>query len=244
MGIQLDNVTLSYNRHPAIHHVTLNIEYGSMLAILGPNGGGKSTLLKGLAKLKEVDEGSILFSDPTKKVAYLSQLNQFDFSFPLRAIDVVLMGSLAHKGLWSKIDSTDISKAKIALGQVGLESCEKKSLNQLSPGQLQRVLFARLIIQNANILLLDEPFNAIDEKTTHELCQLLRIWHQEKKTIICVLHQPDLALKYFPQSLILSKKLSAFGNTQEVLNNQTIFTTLPPDQPEIPIEPTKEICKL
>ena len=213
-AIRFDDVTLGYDRHPAVHHLSGVIQEGSLLAVLGPNGSGKSTLLKGMSGVITPLDGQIHVARP---VAYLPQSAEIDRSFPITVFDLVAMGLIPSRGLMGRMGRKDNQKITQALAKVGLVGFEDRAIGTLSGGQMQRALFARLILQDAPILLLDEPFTAVDESTQADLVALLQDWHQQGRTIIAVLHDLALIRSQFPQSLLLAREVIAWGESHSVL---------------------------
>jgi len=218
-AIRFDNVTLGYDRHPAVHHLEGTIRQGSMLAVLGPNGGGKSTLLKGISGAIKPLDGQIHLTQP---VAYLPQSAEIDRSFPINVFDLVAMGLIPSRGLMGRVSRKDNERVTQALAKVGLVGFEERAIGTLSGGQMQRALFARLILQDAPIFLLDEPLTAVDEKTAADLIALLRDWHQQGRTIITVLHDLALIRREFPESLLLARDVIAWGASDAVLTETNL----------------------
>jgi zinc/manganese transport system ATP-binding protein len=216
--VRLDNLTVSYRRHPALHHVSGEFAVGSLTAVMGPNGSGKSTLLKSIIGLLPVDSGHIEVSAPRLRIAYLPQLAEMDKSFPLDVGDCVSLGCWPKQGAWGRVAPVEQQAIDDALCAVGLEGFESRPISSLSTGQLQRVLFARLLLQDADLILLDEPFNAMDSKTTTALLGLVSLWHSQGRTIICVLHDSTQALEFFPQTLMLAREVVAWGPTAQALD--------------------------
>ncbi len=219
--IALNNFTFSYQQHPALHHISGRFARGSLTAVIGPNGSGKSTLLKSLAGLLPLQHGphagSLQWIQPCKRMAYLPQLSEVDRAFPLTVHDCVLLGCWGHVGAFSGVDAVMHAQVDGALDAVGLQGLERRTLGSLSSGQLQRVLFARLLVQDADLILLDEPFNAVDSKTTASLLGLIARWHQQQRTVIAVLHDDAQVRQHFPQTLLLAREMVAWGPTPEVL---------------------------
>ena len=215
-AIRFENVTLGYDRHPAVHHLEGTIKQGALLAVLGPNGGGKSTLLKGISGAIKPLDGQIHVKHP---VAYLPQSAEIDRSFPINVFDLVAMGLIPSRGLMGRMGRKDTARITQALAKVGLVGFEERAIGTLSGGQMQRALFARLILQDAQILLLDEPFTAVDESTAKDLTILLHHWHEQGRTIITVLHDLALIRKEFPDSLLLAREVIGWGASQEVLTD-------------------------
>jgi len=215
----LRDLTLGYEHHPAVHHLSVRIEPGSLLAVVGPNGAGKSTLIKALAGVKQPLSGTIDGLTPTQRVAWLPQHSQLDNSFP---IDV---GGMVAMGLWHQVGALNLFNAEHrrrchqALAAVGLAGFEHRGLDTLSGGQLQRARFARLILQDAPVVLLDEPFAAVDQRTTTDLLALLHQWHHMGKTVVVVSHDLAQIRAYFPLTLLLAREPVAYGPTAEVLTD-------------------------
>jgi zinc/manganese transport system ATP-binding protein len=216
--LRFQDVTLGYDRHPAVHHLEGVLEAGSLTAVVGPNGAGKSTLLKGVAGALRPLQGRIALAGLSRRdVAYLPQQSRLDRDFPVPVADLVAMGLWRRIGLWRGIDRGGRRKIADALSAVGLEGFERRPVGSLSGGQLQRVLFARLLLQDAALILLDEPFTAIDAKTAADLVGLVRRWHGERRTVIAVLHDLATVREHFPETLLLAREPVAWGPTPEVL---------------------------
>ena len=219
----LNDLTLGYERHPAVHHITGNFLQGSLTAIVGPNGAGKSTLLKGLMGLIEPLDGHVNQNKALyKEIAYLPQQADIDRSFPISVMETVLLGHWKRIGLFRSVTDKMINEAENAIKAVGMVGFEKRVISSLSSGQFQRVLFARMLLQDAQIILLDEPFTAIDVKTTTDLLKVVFRWHTEKRTVIAVLHDMDQVRNNFPETLLISREPIAWGPTNEVLIDKNI----------------------
>ncbi len=218
-AITLRDLTLAYDRHPAVHHLDGRFEQGSLTAIVGPNGAGKSTLLKAIAGVLtpasgSVDRGAMRGRD----LGYLPQAAEIDRSFPLTVADTVMLGAWRRIGALRGVDRATAASARAALAAVGLEGFERRAVGALSAGQFQRVLFARLLLQDAAVILLDEPFTAIDTRTTRDLLDLVRRWHGEGRTVITVLHDFEQVRANFPQALLLAREPIAWGPTETALS--------------------------
>jgi zinc/manganese transport system ATP-binding protein len=218
-AITLENLTVTYQRHPALHHVSGCFEKGSLTAVIGPNGAGKSTLLKSILGLIRINSGSVITAPPRKRIAYLPQQADIERSFPISVFDCVLLGYWQRMGLFGRVDPAMHRRAHAALAAVGLDGFEQRSVGSLSAGQFQRVLFARILLQDAELILLDEPFNAIDTRTTSDLLAIAQSWHAEGRTVIAVLHDYDQVRAQFPQALLLARNVVAWGATESVLTN-------------------------
>jgi zinc/manganese transport system ATP-binding protein len=223
-AIQLHDVTLCYRQHPAVHHLSGRLEAGSMTAIIGPNGAGKSTLLAGLMGHMNPSTGHIDVPAPVRgRLAYLPQQAEVDRSFPVRVLDVVMLGHWASLGAWRAATRAQVAAAMDALAAVGLSGFTERRIGELSAGQFQRVLFARVLLQDAPVILLDEPFTAIDARTTADLLALLHRWHHEGRTVVAVLHDMEQVRQHFPQALLLAREPVAWGPTAEVLRPENLL---------------------
>ena len=221
--IRVENLTLSYRHHPAVHHLSCEFEPGSLTAIVGPNGAGKSSLLEALAGRLAPTTGHVhLPRRERAAVAYLPQQSGMDRSFPMRVLDVVMLGAWPRLGLFRGATPAQRQQALHALEIVGLTGFEDRLIGELSVGQFQRVLFARVLLQDAPLILLDEPFAAIDARTTADLMVLVERWHAERRTVIAVLHDLAQVHAHFPATLMLARERIAHGPTALVLNAENL----------------------
>ena len=216
-GIALHGVTVAYGGRTAVQGVSGRFAPGSLTAVAGPNGAGKSTLMKAVAGVLAVtagriDRGGLL----ARHLGILPQAAETDRSFPISVGDAVLLGAWAHMGALRGAGAA-AGRVRDALQAVGLAGMEGRPVGALSAGQVQRVLFARLLVQDAPVILLDEPFNAIDARTTADLLALLRGWHAEGRTVVAVLHDLDQVRAVFPDTLLLAREVVAWGPTAAVL---------------------------
>ena len=221
--LSFHNLTLGYERHPAVHHLSGTVETGSLVAVVGPNGAGKSTLFKGIVGVLKPLAGSIERNGfGARDIAYLPQIADIDRSFPISVYDMVAMGLWRTKGLFAGIGSRDKASIEAAIAAVGLTGFEQRAIGTLSGGQMQRMLFARLLLQDARLIVLDEPFTAIDAKTSADLLELVRRWHSERRTVLAALHDIDLVKATFPQTLLLAREPVAWGATRDVLTVENL----------------------
>ena len=219
MALRFDNLTLGYDQHPAVHHLQGRVEDGALLAVCGPNGAGKSTLLKAIAGALPPIGGTIVREGISlRQIAYLPQAADIDRSFPIPVFDLVAMGLWRKTGLFGGFSRPRRAAIALAIQAVGLQGFEDRLIGTLSGGQMQRALFARLLLQDAPVILLDEPFTAIDSKTTADLLALVARWHGEKRTVIAVLHDMELVRQHFPETLLLARSLVAWGPTKQALS--------------------------
>ncbi len=214
-SLALQGVSLGYERWPAVRRLDATFAAGSLTAVVGPNGAGKTTLLKGVAGELAPLEGRIDLR--AAAVAYLPQQSEVDRAFPIPVLDFVAMGLWRRIGSFGRVSPADRARVDDALAAVGLTGFERRAIGNLSGGQMQRVLFARLLLQEADVLLLDEPFNAIDARTASDLIGVISRWREEGKTIITVLHDLDIVRTHFPHTLLLARDLVAHGETPGVL---------------------------
>ena len=216
------DLTLGYNRHPAVHHLNGSVRMGSLTAVVGANGSGKSTLMKGIVGILKPLSGNCVVA-PGNKIAYLPQQSELDRAFPARVVDLVSLGLWPRRGLLGRHRADDRRRVGEALSAVGLEGFEKRPIDSLSGGQLQRTLFARVLVQDANLILLDEPFNAIDARTVTDLIALISRWHGEKRTVMVVAHDLDLVRQHFPEALLLAREPVAWGDARETLSSANLL---------------------
>ncbi len=221
--IRFDNLTLGYERHPAVHHLSADVPAGALVAVIGPNGAGKSTLLKGIVgELRPLGGRIEVATLSPAAVAYLPQRSEVDTSFPLSVFDMVAMGLWHEIGAFGHLDRQRRQRVVDALAAVGLTGFEARAIGSLSGGQLQRARFARLILQDATLILLDEPFAAVDSRTVDDLIALLLGWHREGRTILTVVHDLEQVRRHFPTALLLSREPVAFGPTSVVLTPELL----------------------
>lgn len=216
--VAISDATLGYEGHPAVHHLHGEIAAGSLTAVVGPNGSGKSTLLKGIAGLlKPMDGGIEIDGIGRHQISYLPQQAQIDRTFPISVAEMVGLGLWSRCGAFGGLSRKHMADVEVAISAVGLEGFETRTLDTLSGGQLQRVLFARVLVQDSPLILLDEPFNAIDANTAGDLMALIERWHSESRTIVAVMHDLELARERFPNALLMAREAIAWGNAADVI---------------------------
>jgi zinc/manganese transport system ATP-binding protein len=221
--LQFRDVTLGYDRHPAVHHLHGEVGPGTLLAIVGPNGAGKSTLFRGIVGILKPLAGTILTGDlDVRDIAYLPQTVDIDRSFPISVFDFVGTGLWRSVGFFGGLGKGARAKIAQALSAVGLSGFENRTIGTLSGGQMQRMLFARVLLQDARLIVLDEPFNAIDAKTSADLLALIKRWHAERRTVLAALHDMDFVRANFPETLLLARGQVAWGATIEVLTAENL----------------------
>jgi zinc/manganese transport system ATP-binding protein len=156
-------------------------------------------------------------------IAYLPQVAEIDRTFPISVYDMVAMGLWRGKGLFGGIGPKDRDTVESAIAAVGLTGFEPRAIGTLSGGQMQRMLFARLLLQDARVIVLDEPFNAIDAKTCADLLELVRRWHSEQRTVLAAMHDLDVVKAHFPEALLLAREPVAWGATADVLTPENML---------------------
>lgn len=220
--IELDQVSLGWRDRVAVRDVSGAFERGSLTAIVGPNGAGKSTLVKGIMGSLTPLKGRIRILGGRHELACLPQAAQLDRQFPISVYDMVALGAWRRVGAWRGFHEAEHARVQEALETVGLADFATRMVATLSGGQMQRALFARLMLHDAQVLLLDEPFNALDSDTTADLLALIRSWHAQGRTILAVLHDLDMVRAVFPQTLLLAGQTVAWGATASVLTQDNL----------------------
>ena len=203
--ITLDNIELRHGAQVVLSGLSGRFEDGSRSALIGANGSGKTTLLRAIAGLHplsagHIDRGGLAAAD----IALLAQGSHLDRSFPITCRDVVALAS-TRLGPFRSVGKARLAATAAALQRVGLQDVEQRPIQALSAGQFQRVLFARTIVQDARLILLDEPFTAVDATTTRLLLSIIDEWHAQGRTVIAVLHDMDLVRRHFPHTLLLGQ---------------------------------------
>ncbi|WP_372702031.1 metal ABC transporter ATP-binding protein [Castellaniella sp.] len=217
-AITLKRVWLARQGRVIVRDLDGVFNQGSLTAIVGPNGAGKSTLVDALAGRLAPVRGQILLHEGVRgQLACLPQRGTLDRTVPMRTFDLVALGAWRHLGPWRGLSQADHEAVEAALQAVGLAGLGRQPIATLSGGQLQRALFARLIVRDARVIVLDEPFAAVDRATTEDLLALLQQWHAQGRTLIVVLHDLDMVRAHFPHSLLLARQQVAWGPTSEVL---------------------------
>jgi zinc/manganese transport system ATP-binding protein len=218
-SVTLRNLTVAYRDRIAIEAVSGAFPPGSLTAIVGPNGAGKTTLLDAIAGLLAPRGGSIdvAGANVPGDLAYLPQSHAIDREFPISVLEFAALGGWRSIGVLGRVPPDLRRGAMAALQVVGLSEQADRMIGELSVGQFRRAVFARVIVQDAAIVLLDEPFAGVDATTSADLLQLVRRWQGEGRTVIVVLHDLEQVLSIFPDTLLLARKAIAWGETAGVL---------------------------
>jgi zinc/manganese transport system ATP-binding protein len=218
-AIRLHNLTLGYERRPAVHHLDGAFAEGRLHAVVGPNGSGKSTLLKGVAGALRPLSGRVeLDGVRARDIAYLPQDNGISRTFPMTLEALVSLGLWNRRGLFGAITRKDRADIEAAMAAVGLTGFENRGVDEVSGGQLQRALFARVLVQDARVILLDEPFTALDARTTSDLLALIERWPREGRTVVMVLHDLDMVRRTCADTLLLAREAVAWDRTERALD--------------------------
>ncbi len=218
VALEFVDLTLGYDSHPAVHHLQARIAQGALVAVVGPNGAGKSTLLKGVAGALSPLAGEIRVHGCARSdFAYLPQIVEIDRGFPISVFDLVSFGLWRETGSLGGVSRAQRKRINAALDAVGLGQFARRTIGSLSGGQLQRALFARVGLRDSPVILLDEPLTSVDADTARDLLGVIRQWHDEQRTVLAVLHDLEQVRQHFPETLLLSRELIAFGPTHEAL---------------------------
>ena len=225
--ISVKGLSVSYERKRVLTNIYLEIDKGKIHGVIGPNGAGKSTLFKAILGLIDADSGTVIFEgkpikEVRKKVVYVPQKNDVDWQFPATVFDVILMGRYPYKGILERINDKDKAIAMDALEEVGISHLRDRQIGELSGGQQQRVFLARALCQQADIILLDEPFVGIDITTESKIIQILKKLADEGKTLLVVHHDLSTVEEYFDKVILLNQRLVAHGDTKATFSPDNI----------------------
>ena len=215
--IELDNLVAGYEGMAITPSLSGVIPKGSMTAIVGLNGCGKSTLLKTLAGFIPPVSGVVRWMPSRPVIGWLAQRHSLESQFPLTVLDVVSQGAWPQVSLLRGLRGDVRERIRAALVRVGLAELAKAPIEALSGGQFQRMLFARVLVQQAPLVMLDEPFTGIDEATSRDLMGVIQEMHQQGQTVLAVLHDNQRVAEYFPETLLLTPNHACWGHTAEVL---------------------------
>lgn len=228
LALDIQNLTAGYQDNIVLQDVSWQVEKGTLAAIIGPNGGGKSTLLKtavGLLQPFEYKTLKLLGQNPKtgrRNVAYLPQQEEVDWDFPITVLDVVLQGRLVKKSLWGRYSKRDYASSYEALDFFGLETYKHTQIGSLSGGQRQRVFLARALVQEADLILLDEPSTGLDSQAQHELADLFVTLSKTGKTIIAATHDLNCLTECFDYVVALNGRVLVEGKPDEVLTEENM----------------------
>lgn len=227
--ITVEDLTVAYKEEPVLWDVDVTVPNGSLMAIVGPNGAGKSTLIKSILGLVDISAGRILiygkpYPQQRHLVAYVPQRGSVDWDFPTNALDIVMMGRYGHLGWFKRPGKTERELAMHALEQVNMDAFAKRQINQLSGGQQQRVFLARALAQDAQIYLMDEPFQGVDATTEKAIIDVLKNLQAQGRTVVVVHHDLETVPEYFDHVLLLNVRAVASGAVEQTFTQQNLRT--------------------
>jgi len=222
--LKVNGLSVSYSKNLALKNVSFNLKKGVIFGILGPNGSGKSTLLKAILNIVPREKGSVMWEEIEirKDIAYVPQLSEYDWDFPISVFELVLNALVTPYNFWKLDSNLNRSKVMEVLNQFGLESLANNPISDLSGGQKQRLLLARAFICEPKILILDEPFNAIDHISEKSIVQILRSFSTQGNTVLMVHHNLNSVKEYFDEILLLNKSVVAFGKVDTVFKKKNL----------------------
>ena len=216
---------LGYRDVTVVQDVAFELARGDVLAVVGHNGSGKSTLIKTLLGALPAMAGTLRWpAGRPQTIAYLGQRTEFDSRFPIRVRDLAAMGAWSGMGLLGRVDAARRARIESALERTGTAKIADMQLHKLSAGQLQRALFARTMVQDAPLILLDEPFTAVDQTTEAALLTLINSWAAEGRAVILVLHDLSAVLQHCNSALLLGDSRARFGTPKETLTPRNLVS--------------------
>jgi len=223
--LNVTNLSVCYTTEKVLKDISFNFAGGSILGIIGPNGSGKSTLLKSILGLKNSNKGSVIWKEisPKLDIAYVPQQSEYDWEFPSSVYDLVENALITTKNFWRFNSSNFRVQVDSVLKQFNIYDLRNRHISMLSGGQKQRLLLARAFVLNPKLLILDEPFNAIDHSSEQNIFNMLKEYVKNGGTVIMVHHNLNSVLDYFDELLILNKSLVAFGTTDNVFNKSNLL---------------------
>ena len=229
-AISIRGLSVSYDLKRVLTNIYLDLAPGHLYGIIGPNGAGKSTLFKSILDLIDVNSGKVLIhgapiEQMRRRVTYVPQRDDIDWTFPATVMDVVLIGRYPYRGILQRFTKTDHQIAADALDQLGIAHLRERQIGQLSGGQQQRVFLARALCQQADIVLLDEPFVGVDITTEQRIIQILKQLAAEGKTLLVVHHDLDSVREYFDRVIMLNQRLVAEGDTDTTFTEENLRAT-------------------
>ena len=222
-AIEIKNLTVAYGENIALEDFNLDVEIGSLMALVGPNGAGKSTLIKTILKFLKQITGEIKING--KNLAYVPQRNSVDWDFPTTLFDVVEMGCYGRVGLFKRVNKEEKVKVLKAIEQVGMLDFKDRQISELSGGQQQRTFIARALVQEADIYLMDEPFQGVDSTTEKSIVDILKKLKSDGKTLLVVHHDLQTVPTYFESVTFINKTVIATGKVKEVFTQENIDKT-------------------
>jgi zinc transport system ATP-binding protein len=224
VDVRLEDVSVSYGAVKALENISFEVKNNDFIGIIGPNGGGKSTLIKALLGQVPLDKGKIHIN-PTKTIGYVPQFAEFDQGFPIDVEEVVLSGLISKKSVFfKKYSKDDLNTAHCLMKRLGIFELRNKQIGELSGGQLQKVLVARALISDPGILLLDEPTASLDVQVKKEIYSILKSL-SEDVTVLIITHDIAEIFSYVKSVAYINKTLHYHGNDSKMRKNVLELTT-------------------
>ena len=211
-------LSIGYKKKPVLDGISFDLRRGDIFAVVGHNGSGKTTLIKTILGILPPISGETLWAtnNPADK-SYLGQIADFDRRFPARVIDLAIMGGWSKLSFFGRANKNLKDRAYDALIKTGIDHIAERPIHELSSGQLQRALFARAIVQDAQCILLDEPFNAVDQATEEKLLELIIAWANQGRVVMLVLHDLTTVLRHANKALLVGRGKAQFGPPRRLL---------------------------
>ncbi len=227
LAIHVEDLTVAYRDKPVLWDIDLTVPSGVLMAVVGPNGAGKTTLIKAMLGLVQPAAGKVLifgkpYTQQRKLVGYVPQRGSVDWDFPTTVLDVVTMGRYGIMGWIRRPGKKDSEYALEALDKVGMRDFAQRQISQLSGGQQQRVFLARALVQEAQVYLMDEPFQGVDATTERAIITLLRDLRSAGKTVLVVHHDLQTVREYFDWVALLNVRRIASGPVDEVFSEENL----------------------
>lgn len=220
--MEIKNLSVSYGNNQVLNDVSLTIKAGKLTGVLGPNGAGKSTFIKAIMKLIPSDSGTITLNNEKEIISYVPQRQSIDLTFPITVFDMVLMGTYPSLGLFKRPGKKEKEKVIESLESVEMAEFVKRQISELSGGQLQRVVIARALVQEADIYLLDEPFAGVDMVSEGIIMKRIRKLKAAGKTVVIVHHDLTKVREYFDDVILLHPDYTLFGSVDELFTPQSL----------------------
>ena len=225
--LEVANLTVRYEKVVALEGISFRLNTGERVAVVGPNGAGKSTLFKVIAGVLPPSKGKVNIygqgPDGHICIAYVPQRSQVDWQFPVNVADVVMMGRIGKLGLLRWPKQKDWEVVQQSLQVVGLGPLSQRQISELSGGQQQRMFIARALAQEAELMLMDEPFTGLDIKSQQDILGILDELQKRGVTVLASTHDLNLAADSFDQVMLLNRRMVGFGEPQEVFTTSQLL---------------------
>lgn len=227
IAIHIEDLTVAYNNEPVLWDIDMEVPKGVLMAIVGPNGAGKSTLIKSILNLVKPTAGQIyIYGKPAetqkKIIAYVPQKTSVDWDFPVNVMETVMMGTYSRVGWVLRPGKKEKELAMEALEQVGMADYKNRQIGELSGGQQQRVFLARALVQQADIFLMDEPFQGVDQTTEKTIVKIMQSLRDKNKTVAVVHHDLQTVKEYFDWVMLLNVRRIGIGPVEEVFTDENL----------------------